>query len=190
VQALAQLTRAPGIAGNPELERAFAEHLRETEDQERLVREQLEARGAKPSTVKDVMGRVGGWGMILFARVNPGDNAVADMAQRIGAQERAMADRLAAGWDRAVEASLREKSADDIGKELVKYLRDAHAWPRRGPSPPTWPSGRPSAAGRRQLPRRALSIALPCSAPLRLSPWARRKKSASSWSPSRSASCM
>jgi ferritin-like metal-binding protein YciE len=49
------------------------------------------------------------------------------MAQGIGAQERAMADRLAAGWDRAVDASLREKNGDDIQKELVKYLRDAHA---------------------------------------------------------------
>ena len=38
-----------------------------------------------------------------------------------------MADRIAEMWDRAVEASLREKGADDIGKDLVKYLRDAHA---------------------------------------------------------------
>ena len=50
---------------------SFADHLRETEEQERLVREQLERLGAKPSSVKDVAGRVGGWGMILFARVNP-----------------------------------------------------------------------------------------------------------------------
>src|SRR5918999_496036 len=70
-QALAQLRLAPRVAGDRELKRAFAEHLRETEDQERLVREQLEQRGAKPSTVKDVAGRVGGWGMIVFARVNP-----------------------------------------------------------------------------------------------------------------------
>ena len=35
------------------------------------MREQLERRGAAPSTIKDVAGRVGGWGMILFARVNP-----------------------------------------------------------------------------------------------------------------------
>jgi ferritin-like metal-binding protein YciE len=157
-QALAQLRLAPRVAGDPELARAYAEHLRETEDQERLVREQLERRGAKPSTVKDIAGRVGGWGMIVFARVNPdtpgklamhafsyehmelaayellrriaeraGDQAVREMAQRIGEQERAMADRLAAGWDLAVDASLREKGAEDVGKELVKYLRDAHS---------------------------------------------------------------
>src|SRR5215211_3903827 len=70
-QALAQLRLAPRIAGDAELERVFAEHLRETEDQERLVREQLERRQAGPSAVKDAAGRVGGWGMILFARLNP-----------------------------------------------------------------------------------------------------------------------
>jgi ferritin-like metal-binding protein YciE len=157
-QALAQLRLAPRVAGAPELKRAFAEHLRETEDQERLVREQLERRGAKPSTVKDVAGRAGGWGMIVFARVNPdtpgklamhafsyehmelaayellrriadraADPPVRELAERIGEQERAMADRIAANWDQAVEASLREKSAEDVSKDLVKYLRDAHA---------------------------------------------------------------
>jgi ferritin-like metal-binding protein YciE len=146
------------LAGDPALRRAFAEHLRETEGQERLVRAQLDRLGAAPSAVKDVAGRIGGWGMIVFARVNPdtpgklamhaysyehmelaayellrriadraGDGAVAEIAARIGGQERAMADRLAANWDRAVEASLREKGAEDVGKDLVKHLRDAHA---------------------------------------------------------------
>jgi len=157
-QALAQLRLAPRVAGDAELKRAFADHLRETEDQEQLVRGQLERRGAKPSTLKDVAGRAGGWGMILFARVNPdtpgklamhafsyehmelaayellrriadraGEPEVSVMAQRIGEQERSMADRLAQLWDRAVEASLREKGAEDVQKDLVKYLRDAHA---------------------------------------------------------------
>src|SRR5438034_420171 len=48
-QALAQLRTAPEIAGDPELSGAYREHLRETEGHERLVRELLEARGAKPS---------------------------------------------------------------------------------------------------------------------------------------------
>src|SRR4051812_45742015 len=157
-QALAQLRLAPRLAGSPELARMYAEHERETEDQERLVRERLAARGAKPSAVKDVAGRVGGWGMVLFARVNPdtpgklafhahsyehfelaayellrrvaeraGDAEVVDVARRIGEQERAMADRIAEHWDAAVDAALREKRADDVRKELVKYLRDAHA---------------------------------------------------------------
>jgi ferritin-like metal-binding protein YciE len=55
------------------------------------------------------------------------DQPVVDAARRIAAQERAMAERLAAAFDRAVEASLREKSVEDIQAELVKYLRDAHS---------------------------------------------------------------
>jgi ferritin-like metal-binding protein YciE len=157
-QALAQMRLAPKIAGDPELSRIFEEHLRETEDQERRVREQLERRGAEPSGVKDVAGRVGGWGMILFAKLNPdtpgklamhaysyehmelaayellrriaeraGDEPVRAMAEAIAAQERAMADRLGQRWDIAVEASLREKGAEDLSQDVVKYLRDAHA---------------------------------------------------------------
>src|SRR3954468_4771933 len=158
VQALEQMRIAPKIAGDPDLARMFEEHLEETKEHERLVREELEHRGASPSTVKDVAGRVGGWGMVLFAKLNPdtpgklamhaysyehmelaayellrriaeraGDERVRAMAEQIGGQERAMADRIAAMWDRAVEASLREKGAEDIGKDLVKYLRDAHS---------------------------------------------------------------
>jgi len=157
-QALAQLKVAPRLAGTPALAAIYRDHLRETEEQERLVRERLEQRGAAPSKVKDMAGRAGGWGMVLFARVNPdtpgklimhaysyehmelaayellrraaeraGDHATVELARRIGEQERAMADRLAAHWDAAVDASLAEKGAEDIQKELVKYLRDAHA---------------------------------------------------------------
>jgi ferritin-like metal-binding protein YciE len=56
-----------------------------------------------------------------------GEEPVIALAARIGAQERAMADRIAARWDRAVEASLREKDAEDLRGEVVTYLRDAHA---------------------------------------------------------------
>jgi ferritin-like metal-binding protein YciE len=157
-QALAQMRLAPRLAGAADLRRIFVEHEGETADHERLVREQLDRRGAKPSAVKDIAGRVGGWGMILFARVNPdspgklamhaysyehmelaayellrriaeraGDEPVRAMADRIGAQERAMAERIAQHWDQAVTASLADKGSEDIGKDLVKYLRDAHA---------------------------------------------------------------
>jgi ferritin-like metal-binding protein YciE len=65
----------------------------------------------------------------LLARVarRAGDQAVVDLAESIGAEERAMGERLAASFDAAVEASLREKDADGIGEELVHYLTDAHA---------------------------------------------------------------
>jgi len=38
-----------------------------------------------------------------------------------------MAERLAACFDRAVEASLAEKAPDDLDAELDTYLQDAHA---------------------------------------------------------------
>src|SRR5436190_22385327 len=144
VQALAQLERAPQIAGDERLESAFREHLAETEGQERIVREQLAARGADTSTLKDIAGRVGGWAMIAFARLNPDtpgkltahafsyehmelaayellarvarrgrDEAVVELANRIGRQEQAMAERLAGNFDAAVPASVGGKQADD-----------------------------------------------------------------------------
>jgi ferritin-like metal-binding protein YciE len=158
LQALEQMRLAPRIAGDPDLKRMFEDHFDETEVHERLVREELERRGAEPSLLKDVAGRVGGWGMVLFAKLNPdtpgklamhaysyehmelaayellrrfaeraGDDSVREVAVRIGADERAMADRIGERWDCAVDAALREKGAEEMGEEVVKYLRDAHA---------------------------------------------------------------
>ena len=70
-QALTQMRRAPDIAGDSSLSEAFAAHLAETERHEQRVLERLEALGAEPSTVKDLAGRAGGHGMVLFARFNP-----------------------------------------------------------------------------------------------------------------------
>lgn len=158
LQAVEQLRFAPGMAGDADLTAIYAEHLDESRQHERLVRDELRRRGARPSTVKDLAGRVGGWGMVLFAKVNPdtpgklaahaysyehmelatyellqrfagraGDDRLAALAVRIGADERAMADRVGARWDLAVDASLAEKGAGDLREEIVKYLRDAHA---------------------------------------------------------------
>ena len=70
-QALAQLRRAPEVAGDPEIAEAFSQHLSETERQERRIRELLQGAGAEPSTAKDVAGRAGGMGMLLFAKFQP-----------------------------------------------------------------------------------------------------------------------
>jgi ferritin-like metal-binding protein YciE len=70
-QALAQLRRAPDIAGDDELSRNYREHLRETEGHESEVRRLLEVRDAKPSRVKDTVMAVGGKGFLLFARLQP-----------------------------------------------------------------------------------------------------------------------
>ena len=71
LQALAQLRAAPKIAADERLCQAFEQHLVETEDQERLVRERLEALGGKPSKLKDAAGVAGGWGMVAFAASQP-----------------------------------------------------------------------------------------------------------------------
>jgi len=157
-QALVQMEQAPRMAGDPELAQIFRAHIAETRDHEQAVRAELDRRGASPSTVKDVAGKLGGWGMVLFARLNPdtpgklavhgysyehmelaayellrrmgeraGDQSVVALAERVGGQERAMADRVAEHWDRAVDASLKDKGAGDLQEEVIKYLRDAHS---------------------------------------------------------------
>jgi ferritin-like metal-binding protein YciE len=157
-QALEQMKRAPGIAGDPTISEQFSQHLTETEEHERRVRERLDELAASPSKLKDLAGKVTGIGFALFAKFNPdtpgklvahaysyehmelaaydllsrvaeraGDTTTATLARQIGEQERAMAERLDGDFDRAVEASLRELSPDDIGKQLDKYLADAHA---------------------------------------------------------------
>ena len=157
-QALQQMVVAPRMAADPELARAFRTHLDETRSQERRVRARLEARATEPSRVKDLVGRAGGIGMILFARTQPdtpgklvahayayehmemaaydllalvaeraGDAETAEMARTIREEEAEMAERLAQGFDRAVEASLRDVAASDLDEQLDKYLQDAFA---------------------------------------------------------------
>ncbi|HEX8856136.1 MAG TPA: DUF892 family protein [Thermoleophilaceae bacterium] len=157
-QALIQMKSAPKIAGDDELARVFSEHLVETEEHERRVRALLEARDSQPSKLKDVAGKAGGVGFVLFARAQPDtpgkltahafsyehmelaaydllslfaeradEQDVVELAQAIGPQEKRMAERLAANFDRAVEASLREVADDELENRLIDYLADAHA---------------------------------------------------------------
>ncbi len=70
-QALTQMRAAPQIAGDGRLAVIFSRHLAETEGQERRVRERLEAYGAGPSRAKDLAGKSGGGGMLLFAKSQP-----------------------------------------------------------------------------------------------------------------------
>lgn len=66
----------------------------------------------------DLLGR-------LAERVNDSETSL--MAGMIEREEHEMAERIRACFDGAVEASLRELSPDDLGKQLDKYLADAHA---------------------------------------------------------------
>jgi ferritin-like metal-binding protein YciE len=69
-QALAQMRRAPDLVEGPFAD-CFRRHLGETESQERRVRERLRAHDASPSKLKDVAGKGGGFGMVLFAKSQP-----------------------------------------------------------------------------------------------------------------------
>jgi ferritin-like metal-binding protein YciE len=69
LQALAQLTSAPGIVRDPELAADFRLHHAETEQQAETVRARLEALGGSPSTIKDAVMKLGGKGFLLFARL-------------------------------------------------------------------------------------------------------------------------
>jgi len=155
VQALAQMRKAPEIAGDERLAAIFREHERETESHERLIRERLEGLDAKPSLLKDMLGKVTGGAFVLFARSQPdtpgklvahafsyehmesaayellirvaeraGDAPTVEVARLIRADEQRMGERLAADFDVAVEASLREKAPADL---VEQYLADAHA---------------------------------------------------------------
>jgi ferritin-like metal-binding protein YciE len=157
-QALAQMRAAPDLAGDPSIAAAFTQHLAETQGHESLIRQRLEARGAKPAAVKDLVGTLTGKGFVAFAKAQPdttgklvahafsyehlelaayellssvadraGDTETAAAARHILEQERAMSERLAGSFDRAVDAALREVKLDDLQEQLNKYLADAHA---------------------------------------------------------------
>jgi ferritin-like metal-binding protein YciE len=154
-QALTQLRAAPEIAGEGRLSQIFREHLAETERHERLVRERLEAHGADRSRLKDAAGEAGGYGMVLFAIVNPDTpgkltahafsyehmelaayDLLARVAEREGDTETvAVAERI-----RAEEDAMSQRIATrwdavvdaslldkDAGEALDSYLADAHA---------------------------------------------------------------
>ena len=158
VQAQAQMKAAPRLAGTAELARMYAEHGRETAEQKRMVDERLEAHGASPSKLKDVVAGASAVPFIVFARTQPdtpgklaahalsyehmehagyellqrvaqraGDPETASVARTIADQELAMAGRIESHFDDTVEASLREKSAEDMSEQVIKYLADAHA---------------------------------------------------------------
>ena len=136
-QALKLLQKGPQMAGDPELERLYAEHLGETEEHARLVAERLQAKGGGPSRLKDAAMRLGALNWGTFFRAHPdtpgklaafafafehleiaayellrrvaeraGDPETAQLAERILADERAAAGKIAAAFDKAARASL------------------------------------------------------------------------------------
>jgi ferritin-like metal-binding protein YciE len=65
--------------------------------------------------------------LLIRVAERAGDRETVEEAQRIRDEEQRMAERLAAAFDLAVEASLRELEPDDLREQLRKYLADAHA---------------------------------------------------------------
>jgi ferritin-like metal-binding protein YciE len=138
-QALAQLKRAPDMAGDPELAEIFREHEKETEDQKRLIEERLEAHGASPSRLKDAAGAVTGVGFALFAKANPDTpgklaahahsyeameeaayEELERVAARAGDQETAAVARRICEQERA----MKERLAVRFGKSVDAVLRE------------------------------------------------------------------
>jgi ferritin-like metal-binding protein YciE len=154
-QALAQLRTAPDIAGEPGLAAAFREHLDETARHEQLVRERLEARGAKTSKLKDLVMAVGGKGFILFARSQPDTpgkltfhsysyealeqgsyEMLERVARRAGDEETVRVAQEILAEEYAMGARLAERfdaavaaslGDDDPREHLPAYLADVHA---------------------------------------------------------------
>jgi ferritin-like metal-binding protein YciE len=69
----------------------------------------------------------GGYEALMHVAEKLGDGETLETARRIRDQEIAMKQRLADSFDDAVEASLGDLEPDDVGKQLDKYLGDAHA---------------------------------------------------------------
>jgi ferritin-like metal-binding protein YciE len=155
-QALIQMRLAPRIAGTARIAGIFREHLAETEEHERLTRERLDARGASPSKVKDLVMKAGGAGFALFARSQPDTpgklvaHAYSYEHLEIGAYELLMRVAERAGDTQVAEMARGIRSQEDAmaerlagcfdeavdaslaGKgdlegQLKSYLRDAHA---------------------------------------------------------------
>jgi ferritin-like metal-binding protein YciE len=59
--------------------------------------------------------------------VRAGDDATAEVAARIEAEEREMSHRLAGCFDRAAELAIGKLDPADLSNQLGKYLADAHA---------------------------------------------------------------
>jgi ferritin-like metal-binding protein YciE len=115
-QALAQLRTAPGIAGEPQLARAFEEHRVETERHERLVRERLDAHGASPSKLKEAVMAAGGKGFILFARSQP------DTPGKLTAHAYAYEALEQASYELLIRVA--ERSGDEQTAAVARTIRD------------------------------------------------------------------
>jgi ferritin-like metal-binding protein YciE len=136
-QAVALLQGGQRIAGDAGLKELFAGHLEETREQQRKLKDRLEARGASPSRFEDAALYASGLGVGSFFAAQPdtpgklagfafafehieagtyellkrvaeraGDSETAAVAESNLGEERAMAARVRAHFDSAMESGL------------------------------------------------------------------------------------
>ena len=115
-QALQQLRTAPDIAGDPQLSGIFADHLIETEEQERMVRRRLEAHDATPSKVKQAVMRAGGTAFVLFARSQP------DTPGKLTAHAYSYEHLELAGYELLTRVA--ERAGDPETADVARRIRD------------------------------------------------------------------
>ncbi len=140
LQALEQVKRARKVAGDPEIAEAFSQHVRETERHETYVTDRLTALAWAPVPHKDLVGKISGVGMALFARIQPDtpgklvahaysyermEMAVYDLigrlAERVGDGETAMTARMIHAEEQAMAerlAGLFDMAAEASLREL------------------------------------------------------------------------
>jgi ferritin-like metal-binding protein YciE len=115
-QAIAQLKIAPGIAGDAKLEQIFREHLTETEQQEDLLAQRLEAHGASPSKIKNAVMAAGGVGFALFAKFNP------DTPGKLTAHSYSYEALEQASYEALIHVA--EKAGDNDTVQTARTIRD------------------------------------------------------------------
>jgi len=144
-QALPHMRAAPDMAVDVPLATAFRQHLVETEHHEQLILDRLEARGVAPYRLRYAVFKantptnlvshalayehfeLAGYELLRRVAGLAGDGTTLVVAAAIREDERAMAERLEACFDRAVEASLRVADRANLDEQLNKYLAGAHA---------------------------------------------------------------
>jgi ferritin-like metal-binding protein YciE len=71
MQSIRQLERAAELSEDEELQSLYQEHLEQTHEHERLIKERIEAHDLEPSAVKDLTMRAGAIGLRQLADVPP-----------------------------------------------------------------------------------------------------------------------
>ena len=130
-QAIQLLERAPKLAGDPELERAYRDHLVETLEQQRLVAERLYAAGGSPNKLKDAAMRLGALNWGTFFRSHP------DTPGKLAAFSYAFEHLEIGGYEllrrvatRAGDQATADLAATIAGQERAAADRIARAWDR------------------------------------------------------------